>query len=39
MNLAERTEDGFGQGKVLVTPFEMALAAATVAAGKTRHRA
>ena len=35
VNLAERTEDGFGQGKVLVTPFGMALAAATVAAGKT----
>ena len=35
VDLAERTEDGFGQGKVLVTPFGMALAAATVAAGKT----
>ncbi len=35
VNLAERTEDGFGQGRVLVTPFGMALAAATVAAGKT----
>lgn len=35
VNLAERTEDGFGQGKILVTPFGMALAAATVAAGKT----
>jgi len=35
VNLAERTEDGFGQGKVLVTPFGMALAAATVAAGTT----
>ena len=35
VNLAERTEDGFGQGKVLVTPFGMALAAATVAAGVT----
>jgi hypothetical protein len=35
VNLAERTEDGFGQGKVLVTPFGMAMAAATVAAGKT----
>lgn len=34
-DLAERTEDGFGQGKVLVTPFGMALAAATVAAGRT----
>ena len=35
VDLAERTEDGFGQGKVLVTPFGMALTAATVAAGKT----
>jgi cell division protein FtsI/penicillin-binding protein 2 len=35
VNMAERTEDGFGQGKVLVSPFGMALAAATVAAGKT----
>jgi len=35
VNLAERTEDGFGQGKVVVTPFGMALAAATVAAGTT----
>ena len=35
VNLAERTEDGFGQGKVVVSPFGMALAAATVAAGKT----
>lgn len=35
VNLTERTEDGFGQGKVLVTPFGMALAAATVANGKT----
>lgn len=35
VDLAERTEDGFGQGKVLVTPFGMALAAATVAAGAT----
>ena len=33
--MAERTEDGFGQGKVLVTPFGMALTAATVAAGET----
>ncbi len=32
---AERTEDGFGQGKVLASPFGMALAAATVAAGGT----
>ena len=35
VDLAERTEDGFGQGKVLVSPFGMALAAATVAVGKT----
>lgn len=35
VDLTERTEDGFGQGKVLVTPFGMALAAATVAAGAT----
>jgi cell division protein FtsI/penicillin-binding protein 2 len=35
VDLVERTEDGFGQGKVLVTPFGMALAAATVAAGRT----
>ncbi|MDQ2637073.1 MAG: penicillin-binding transpeptidase domain-containing protein [Actinomycetota bacterium] len=34
VNLAERTEDGFGQGKVVASPFGMALAAATVAAGK-----
>ena len=35
VDLAERTEDGFGQGKVLASPFGMAMAAATVAAGKT----
>jgi hypothetical protein len=35
VNLTERTEDGFGQGKVLVSPFGMAMAAATVAAGAT----
>ena len=35
VDLAERTEDGFGQGKVLATPFGMALVAATVAAGRT----
>ena len=35
VNLTERTEDGFGQGRVLVSPFGMALVAATVAAGKT----
>lgn len=34
-DLVERTEDGFGQGKVVVSPFGMALAAATVAAGRT----
>lgn len=35
VDLAERTEDGFGQGKVLASPFGVALAAATVAAGHT----
>lgn len=35
VDLAERTEDGFGQGRVLVSPFGAALAAATVAAGTT----
>ncbi len=35
VNLTERTEDGFGQGKVLASPFGMALAAATVSAGHT----
>lgn len=35
VDVAERTEDGFGQGKVLASPFGMALVAATVAAGKT----
>lgn len=35
VDLAERTEDGFGQGKVLASPFGMAMAAATVAAGRT----
>jgi hypothetical protein len=35
VDLAERTEDGFGQGEVLASPFGMALVAATVAAGKT----
>ncbi len=34
VDLAERTEDGFGQGKVLASPFGMALAAATVASGR-----
>lgn len=33
--LVQRTEDGFGQGKVLVSPFGMALAAATIAHGST----
>lgn len=31
----QRAENGFGQGKVLASPFGMALAAATVKAGKT----
>jgi cell division protein FtsI/penicillin-binding protein 2 len=35
VDLAERTEDGFGQGKVLASPFGMAMVAATVAAGRT----
>lgn len=35
VDLTERTEDGFGQGKVLASPFGAALMAATVAAGKT----
>ncbi|HET9875246.1 MAG TPA: penicillin-binding transpeptidase domain-containing protein [Mycobacterium sp.] len=35
VDLAERTEDGFGQGRVLASPFGIALVAATVAAGKT----
>jgi hypothetical protein len=35
VDLAELTEDGFGQGRVLASPFGMALVAATVAAGKT----
>ncbi|MDG3013956.1 penicillin-binding transpeptidase domain-containing protein [Speluncibacter jeojiensis] len=34
-DLVQRTEDGFGQGKDLVSPFGMALAAATVAHGST----
>ena len=33
--LVQRTEDGFGQGKVVVSTFCMALAAATVAHGST----
>ncbi len=35
VNVTERTEDGFGQGRVLVSPLGAALMAATVAAGKT----
>ncbi|WP_199253506.1 penicillin-binding transpeptidase domain-containing protein [Mycolicibacterium mengxianglii] len=35
VDLSERIEDGFGQGKVLASPFGMALVAATVASGKT----
>ncbi|MGU3433483.1 penicillin-binding transpeptidase domain-containing protein [Actinomycetes bacterium M1A6_2h] len=34
-DLVQRTEDGFGQGKVLVSTFGMALAAATIAHGST----
>lgn len=34
-DLAQRTEDGFGQGRVVVSPFGMALAAATIANGST----
>ncbi|KQR98835.1 penicillin-binding protein [Williamsia sp. Leaf354] len=33
--LISRTEDGFGQGKVLTSPFGLALVAATVAHGST----
>lgn len=33
-DVVERAEDGFGQGKVLASPFGMALVAATVASGK-----
>jgi cell division protein FtsI/penicillin-binding protein 2 len=33
--LVQRTEDGFGQGKVVVSTFGMALAAATIANGST----
>ncbi|MGB3484341.1 MAG: penicillin-binding transpeptidase domain-containing protein [Mycobacterium sp.] len=35
VNLTERIEDGFGQGKVLASPFGMAMVAATVASGTT----
>lgn len=34
-DIVQRAEDGFGQGRVVVSPFAMALAAATVAAGHT----
>ncbi|WP_072687578.1 penicillin-binding transpeptidase domain-containing protein [Rhodococcus marinonascens] len=34
-DLVQRTEDGFGQGRVVVSPFGMALAAATIAHGST----
>jgi cell division protein FtsI/penicillin-binding protein 2 len=33
-NVVERAEDGFGQGKVLASPFGMALVTSTVASGK-----
>ncbi|WP_084717214.1 penicillin-binding transpeptidase domain-containing protein [Saccharothrix syringae] len=33
-DVVERAEDGFGQGKVLASPFGMALVAATAASGK-----
>ncbi|MEU4742319.1 penicillin-binding transpeptidase domain-containing protein [Actinosynnema sp. NPDC023658] len=33
-DVVERAEDGFGQGKVLASPFGMALVAATAATGK-----
>lgn len=32
-DLIQRTEDGLGQGKVVVSPFGMALMAATIAHG------
>ena len=34
-NVVERAEDGFGQGKVVASPFGMALVASTVMAGTT----
>lgn len=34
-DLVVRTEDGFGQGRILTTPLTMAIAAATVAHGST----
>jgi beta-lactamase class D len=33
-NVVERAEDGFGQGKVVASPFGMALVVSTVATGK-----
>lgn len=33
-NVVQRAENGFGQGKVLASPFGMAVATATVASGK-----
>jgi beta-lactamase class D len=33
-NIVERAEDGFGQGKVVASPFGMALVVSTVATGK-----
>jgi cell division protein FtsI/penicillin-binding protein 2 len=33
-DVVERAEDGFGQGKVVASPFGMALVASTVASGK-----
>lgn len=34
-NVVQQAENGFGQGKILASPFGMALAASTVAAGRT----
>ncbi|MEV0946294.1 penicillin-binding transpeptidase domain-containing protein [Rhodococcus sp. NPDC049939] len=34
-DLVQRAEDGFGQGRIVVSPFGMALAAATIANGST----
>lgn len=34
-NVVQQAENGFGQGKILASPFGMALAASTVATGKT----
>ena len=33
-DIVERAEDGFGQGKVVASPFGMALVVSTVATGK-----